>query len=234
MISNIFSANRAGSYISEAISSIGKMGDKAVHFFCKPQEQTYALIFKNVVAPHINIAKGIVIGAAVIRPLTSGIIKLADVVNLLPKHTYKCLNQEEYLNTMIVTTHVAILEECIFRNGIQEVIFTKLPKFIAKKMQPGKENIFDTKAAKVTRIAITSLLFSAYHYLNAFSIRGLNNSPIGIDAAIRQMFFTFFLGVGCGILKESKKFDLEGAIGGHLGFNIASYTLQRLGLLHLF
>jgi len=103
-------------------------------------------------------------------------------------------------------TGAALEEEILFRGLIQNVCLTRIPKFVIKKISPGKETILDTTMAKAARILITSAAFSAYH---------LRNKGIFSDSYVSmQLVATFMMGIGFGLLKESQA-GLAGAIGAH-------------------
>ena len=102
-------------------------------------------------------------------------------------------------------------EEILFRHGIQEISLQELPKSILKKAAPAKETLLDSKTAKAGRILLTSTLFSLFHLTHLVIIP----KPV----MLAQLVNTFTLGIGAGILRESK-LGLAGAIGLHLGYNI--------------
>jgi membrane protease YdiL (CAAX protease family) len=56
-----------------------------------------------------------------------------------------------------------IIEELIFRIGIQDTYLKKIPKAILKRIAPSYVNSLDTKIAKVTRIVFSALAFSLSH-----------------------------------------------------------------------
>lgn len=115
--------------------------------------------------------------------------------------------------TLVGTTGVGfpIIEEILFRGLVQDVLLTRIPKFVLKKVLPGKETALDTRIAKAARITLTAALFSASH---------LTNSGLFADSYISmQLVATFALGIGLGILKESKA-GLLGTMGGHIAHNM--------------
>jgi hypothetical protein len=104
-----------------------------------------------------------------------------------------------------------IVEEIVFRGLIQDVLLTRIPKYVIRKIAPGKEIALDTKIAKVARITLTAALFSATH---------LANSGFLADSHVsKQLVAAIVAGIGLGILKESNA-GLLGAIGGHIANNI--------------
>lgn len=108
-----------------------------------------------------------------------------------------------------------IYEEVIFRGLIQDVLLTKIPKYIVKKILPGQETALDTKIAKAARITLTAALFSASHLTNA--------GTFGDSYVQMQLVSTFVGGIGLGILKESKA-GLLGAIGAHMTNNMIAIS----------
>lgn len=106
---------------------------------------------------------------------------------------------------------IPIVEEIVFRGLIQDVLLTRIPKYVIKKIAPGKETALDTRIAKAARITLTAALFSAAH---------LANSGFFADSYVSmQLVATFVGGIGLGILKESNA-GLLGAMGGHIANNM--------------
>lgn len=104
-------------------------------------------------------------------------------------------------------------EEILFRGLIQGTYLTRIPKYVIKKFAPGKETVLDTTIAKVARILLTSAAFSAYH---------LQNQGVVSDAYVTmQLVATFVMGIGFGLLKESKA-GLLGSIGAHMANNFVA------------
>lgn len=104
-----------------------------------------------------------------------------------------------------------LCEEVIFRGLIQDVLLKRIPKYFVKKIAPGKETSLDSNISKVVRITLTAALFSAAH---------LSNSKIAADSYVSMnLIATFVLGIGCGVLKETKA-GLLGAVGAHMNNNI--------------
>lgn len=111
----------------------------------------------------------------------------------------------------------AIKEEILFRGLIQDVCLTEIPKYVIKKIAPGKETILDTTIAKAARIVLTSAAFSAWH---------LQNKGVLSDSYVSmQLVATFAMGIGFGILKESKT-GLLGSIGAHMANNFVAIAPQ--------
>ncbi len=104
-----------------------------------------------------------------------------------------------------------ISEEILFRGLIQDLLLTRVPKYIIAKIAPGKETALDTRMAMAARIILTSALFSAAH---------LQNKGILSDSYVAtQLVTTFVVGIGFGALKESKA-GLLGSIGAHMAHNM--------------
>lgn len=116
-------------------------------------------------------------------------------------------------------TGAAIGEEILFRGLIQDVCLTRIPKYVIKKISPGKEALLDTTIAKAARILITAAAFSAYH---------LGNKGVLSDAYVStQLVATFMMGIGFGLLKESQA-GLTGSVAAHITNNLVAVipTLQ--------
>ena len=106
---------------------------------------------------------------------------------------------------------VPILEEFIFRYIIQDFLLTQIPHFIIKKFAPGKNISMDSNTAKISKIFLSSAMFSAWHMLN---------HGIYPESFVRaQVVVSFVAGIGLGILKESEV-DLSGTMGAHLVYDM--------------
>lgn len=103
-----------------------------------------------------------------------------------------------------------ICEELVFRYLLQDVILTKIPKYVVKKIAPGKETALDTTVAKAIRIVVTAVLFSGAHY---------SNDHLSPQKLCYQLVSTAVGGITLGILKESKA-GLLGAVASHATFNM--------------
>lgn len=115
--------------------------------------------------------------------------------------------------SMFATAGVALplLEEIAFRGLIQDLLLKRFPKYVVNKVAPGKETCVDSNIAKAARIALTAAAFSTYH---------LTNKGFFTDSYISmQLVATFGLGIGLGVIKESKS-GLQGAIGAHMANNV--------------
>jgi|GEM_PF-6874779 membrane protease YdiL (CAAX protease family) len=108
---------------------------------------------------------------------------------------------------------VPLQEEIFFRGLLQDVLLTRIPKFIVKKIAPGNETVLDTTIAKAARILLTSAAFSAAH---------LSNEGVESDSFVAvQLVSAFMIGIGFGLLKESKA-GLLGSIAAHMVHNFAA------------
>lgn len=110
---------------------------------------------------------------------------------------------------------VPISEEILFRGILQDLLLDKLVKRTVKAYATDKAKLLDTTAAKTARIGLTALLFSAYHLQN----RGI----LSDDYVKLQVLSTFFMGLGFGVLKESKA-GLTGAIAAHICNNMLALS----------
>ncbi len=120
------------------------------------------------------------------------------------KVTFKAVKVTAFVGLCVL---VPIVEEIIFRKGIQKMVLSRV---IKDKTNAEKEGGLEATTAKNWRVGITSLLFGASHLSN--------DKLIGKDAARRQAIGTIGLGAICGQLKESKP-GLMGAIGAHITNN---------------
>ncbi|MBA3815263.1 MAG: CPBP family intramembrane metalloprotease [Parachlamydiaceae bacterium] len=128
------------------------------------------------------------------------------------------------LGTQLNSFHSDVLiaplwEELLFRGFIQDVLLTRIPKYIIKKNIPGKEAIIDSSISKIARITLSAALFSVAH---------MNNKGAMPDAYVyAQMANAFILGIGLGVVKESNA-GLLGSIGAHMSHNFAVTAVQVL------
>lgn len=104
-----------------------------------------------------------------------------------------------------------IQEEIFFRGLMQDILLTRIPKYMIKKIAPGKETSLDSTAAKAVRIALTAFIFSIAHFTN----KGLFSDSY----VTAQVIGSFIFGIGLGMIKDSKA-GLLGAIGAHMTNNI--------------
>jgi len=161
--------------------------------------------------------------AGIGTPLTVGIVNISQLLGYVPDVDLETMCK---LKPMIanpiggaaIGLIIPIAEEILFRGLVQDVLLTRIPKYIVKKTLPGKETVFDAKIAQAVRIILTAALFSAAH--------SLNDGTLPDSYVKAQLIATFVGGVGLGVLKESAS-GLLSAIGGHSANNLASiaYTL---------
>lgn len=95
-----------------------------------------------------------------------------------------------------------IIEEIAFRFLLQDILLKRVPKYIIKKILPGKETVVDNRITKVFRILFTATLFAASH----------------TDYTFFYKTHVFIVGITSGVLKESKM-GILGAIGYHITNN---------------
>lgn len=126
-------------------------------------------------------------------------------------HDFRLL-QLSSIDHFTILIKAPIQEEVLFRNLIQSQIFNTLTKEFVGKFCPGKENLLDSLSAKITRVVVTSLLFSAYH---------LQNTHFDNTSLSQQLVHTFVLGTFCGILKESTQSDSL-PIALHMAYNLVN------------
>lgn len=117
------------------------------------------------------------------------------------------------INSANVGVIAPLLEEVLFRGLMQDVLLTRIPKFIVKKIAPGRETALDSSVAKAARITLTAAAFSAFH---------LQNQGLFADSYVTmQLVAAFAMGIGFGMLKESKA-GLLGSVGAHMANNFAA------------
>lgn len=117
----------------------------------------------------------------------------------------------------LVAVGTPIVEEVIFRGLIQDVMLKRVPKYLIKKIAPGKETALDSTIAKITRITLTAALFSASHLSN---LEALPDSYVSA-----QVVGTFVMGIGWGALKEFEpKGGLLSSIGAHITQNLGGIS----------
>lgn len=174
----------------------------------------------------INCVKrfGIGLAAAVIgTPLTIGIVKIAQISGFVPDIDQEMIGKLKPMMTNLVGLAVIglivpIIEEIFFRGIVQDVLLTRIPKYLVKKTLLGKEIVFDTLIIKTFRIILTASLFAVAHTFNDGTFP---------DSYVKiQLVAAFVGGIGLGVLKESR-FGLLSAIGAHSAnnFGAMAYTL---------
>jgi hypothetical protein len=193
--STLYPLAAAATYLSEKFKII-------------PPTLSYKELFKQKMLQNEKL--GHIFSAKIICKAACPLLEFLKQINrkLNPPHTtVSNLKLSELLNLGIC---IPIQEEILFRYLLQDVILTQLPK---QFLSSNRQKALDSTTAKVTRILITSTLFSLYH---------LNNLGKLPDSVLsEQLVRTFILGIGCGILKESDA-GLIGAISAHAANNILS------------
>lgn len=109
------------------------------------------------------------------------------------------------------------IEEIFFRGLMQDVLLTRIPKYVIKNIVPGREIALDSSVAKTARIVLTAAAFSTCHLLN----QGLFPD----SALINQLTLTFVSGICFGIIKESKM-GMLGSVGAHMSINFFAVPLE--------
>lgn len=151
---------------------------------------------------------GAALGIGLIMPIQGAITLIAQHAKYIPWHDCASF-KPALINPLVIlqiTALAPIAEEIVFRFLIQDVILTRIPKCLIKRIMPGQETILDSKIAKVVRIILTASLFSLVHFGN------LGTYPVAYVTV--QVFASFFSGIGYGVLKESK-WGLLATIGAH-------------------
>lgn len=104
----------------------------------------------------------------------------------------------------------AALEELEFRWLVQDVVLKKIPEQILKTIVPEYAHIVDSDVARISRIALTALLFSASH------LHQLNCSEMGgIGPLIGGLIY--------GYVYEYTDLSLPGCINLHSVYNTLNY-----------
>lgn len=121
--------------------------------------------------------------------------------------------QIKIMTGSLIVANAAIVEELLFRGLLQDLLLTKLPRMIIKKVAPGKEGVIDSTRAKAARILLTSAAFCAIHLSN--------KGVLSEDYLKLQLIAAFVSGIGLGILKETRA-GLLGSIAAHAVNNTLS------------
>lgn len=189
------------SYLAGKVGLIQQVGDRAS--FIKEQAA--------------NMAKhGYKIDGDVIENATCKMQALVDQINsnIPGEEAHTSVFGLKAAKVGMIGVYGPIIEELLFRGLIQDVLLTRIPKYVIKKIAPGKETALDTRVAQATRITLAAALFSAAH---------LTNSDMPDSYVSMQLVATFVGGIALGILKESKA-GLLGAMGCHIGGNMIAIT----------
>ena len=128
-------------------------------------------------------------------------------------HMHQTPLSMKVINATTMGVIAPLSEEILFRGLMQDVLLTRIPKYIVKKIAPGRETVLDSSIAQAARIALTAAAFSAFH---------LQNQGVFSDSYVSmQLVATFAMGIGFGILKDSKA-GLLGSIGAHMANNFVA------------
>lgn len=103
-----------------------------------------------------------------------------------------------------------IKEEILFRGIIQGLFLHRIPNAVLQRFCPNKSWIFNAPFACGMRVIAVSSLFASMH----------GKREISPQARTKKVY-TFFLGLGLGVIKESR-LKLIGAIGAHMANNCIS------------
>jgi hypothetical protein len=166
-----------------------------------------------------NLAKrGIALDAEAIAnatcPIQEYVTQLNRVFRNLPELRQTVFSVKAS-TTLVIGIVAPVCEEIVFRCLIQNVLLKRIPQYIIKNVSPGKEIALDSSIAKAARIALTAILFSACHRSN-FGL--FPNSYVSM-----QLIATFVMGIGFGVLEETKA-GLLGSISAHSINNIVAIS----------
>jgi membrane protease YdiL (CAAX protease family) len=115
-----------------------------------------------------------------------------------------------------------IVEELMFRVGLQELILKRAPKAILNRFAPSYSGIVDTKMAKIARVALTAAVFSLAHAMPPEM--GWPN------CSTARLVNTFVLGLILGGVQEVTESPLLGMLI-HSGMNIQpAFLLEQVGM----
>lgn len=145
-----------------------------------------------------------------------------EIVNQL--NSYNLINRVKLRDWATVTSFktnfvmiegiaLSILEEFLFRGLLQDILLKRIPKYITKKIAPGKETYFDSTVAQALRIIVTAALFTR------------SDRPKSDHLFSHNDMDKFIMGIGLGILKES------GGLTASLGANIADHLFTMIPVL---
>ncbi len=107
---------------------------------------------------------------------------------------------------------IPINEELIFRGALQDLLLKRLVKKVVVNIAPQHADKVDSNIYTGIRILLTSAAFSYSHTSNAAF---MTDSYVA-----KQVFQTFFLGLGWGALKE--KYGIASSTGAHMIHNLVA------------
>lgn len=114
-----------------------------------------------------------------------------------------------------------IVEELMFRVGLQEIILKKIPQAILTRLAPSHVGLVNTKIAKVARVTLATIAFSLAHAMP--SEMGWPN------CSTARLVNTFVFGLLIGGIQEITESPLAAMLF-HSGFNLQSaYFTGMLG-----
>jgi len=155
-----------------------------------------------------------------------------DWCPVFPKPLYNyarnvCLVRE-YLPGLTDTYNILvfkapIVEELLFRVGLQELILKRAPKVILNRFAPSNSSVVDSKIAKIARVAVTAAAFSLAHAIPPEA--GLP------QCSTARLVNNFVFGLILGGVQEVTESPLMGMLM-HSGMNIqAAYFLKNIGAI---
>lgn len=113
-----------------------------------------------------------------------------------------------------------IVEEAMFRVGLQEMILKRAPKALLNRFAPSYSGLVDTPTAKIARVALSAAAFSLIHAMPPKY--GWPNCSAG------RIMNTFVLGLFTGGIQEVTESPLMATIF-HSGFNIQpGFLMEQL------
>lgn len=140
-----------------------------------------------------------------------------------PIYTYgrNMCRTREYLPGLRGTYNIAafkapIVEEAMFRVGLQELMLKRAPKALLNRFAPSYSGLVDTRAAKIARVTLSAAAFSLAHAMDPKY--GWPNCSAG------RLINTFVMGLFAGGIQEVTESPLMATIF-HSGFNIQSAFL---------
>ena len=189
----------------------------------KPSKEVkISKIFKSVFDKEDFLKKiGVGIGGGIFGLFTGDQLAfLATKIGVIPE-----FNWDQMMTQMCVTIskidrvvlkiccEAPIIEELVFRYGIQEILLKKIPEQFLQRFAPNKQAILDSKVVTLARIVFTAAIFAYIHLANK------GNFPDSYCDA--QVPASFIGGIVYGILKESKV-GLLGSVVAHVVNNFFS------------
>lgn len=165
------------------------------------------------------------------RIINTAFEKGIDICPYLPESVYqfayKVCRVREYLPQLPGTIEqetlmVPMIEETLFRIGLQELLLRQLPKAIIKRVAPSHLSKVDSRAATLARVLLTSTAFAFAH-----AVRPAFGWP---NCSVARMVQTFAVGLILGTIQETTH-SPQMAMTFHAGYNFAgAYLRNALGI----